>query len=196
MSPFVTKLQRIAREAGGDLLLVSRSEFAGYTVKRGVTRPPGVGGLACSYSARVVFLCRALYRRRYLVVDLVHEMWHVFGSPFRPSKCDDQNDLTAIAWEFALMRQIGASRTMWKCRWARCFNNGGWVNGWPAPPSGRLGDISTVRFLFWANHMMDVGQRQGYTVKTEGETPKTLVLGCVRKDGLPVMLRSDVRPRW
>lgn len=196
MSPFVTKLQRIAREAGGDLLLVSRSEFAGYTVKRGVTRPPGVAGLACSYGARVIFLCRALYRRRYLVVDLVHEMWHVFGSPLRPSKCHDDGDYAAIAWELALMRQIGASLTMWQRRWMRNVDGGVGGYGWPSPPSGKgkLGAILTVRlFLLWANHMMDVGQKQGYTVEVGDET---LSLGCVREDGLPVMLRSNVRPRW
>ena len=125
----------------------------------------------------------------------VHEMWHVWGSPIAPQDCDDQIDIRGIAWEMALLRQIGCPLTKWQGRWAQSACEGGFWHPWPEPPSGRLGDASARRFMTWANAMIETGKTTGYTIHG-GRGLGQVTLGCVRDDGRPVMLRSDLRPRW
>lgn len=182
----VLKLQDICHAAGGHIVFVSKRRFAEILQKRGVTRPPGIAGLAANYKYKTVFLSLACYRRSHLIADLAHEMWHILGSPLPPQKCDDENDVKSVAWKLALLRQIGCPLTQWQARWATSNNEGGMGSPWPDPPQGKLGDASPEVFLSWADRMIEAGKTAGYSIAGDS----AISLGCVREDGRPVMLRS------
>jgi len=194
MTFYVERLRAVARAAGGALVLVPEAAFGGLVARREITRPPGVGGLAANYRRRIVYLCRALYKGRHLVADLAHEMWHVFGSPIPPTKCEDVKYYWSNAWELALLKRIGAPLTFWQSRWGESEGGPGvelLAAGWPRMPPGKLRDVPVRQFLVWANRMMRAGATRGYFY--DGGSvgySKGFEFGVVDVEGCPVMLRG------
>ncbi len=191
----IVRLQRLAISHGGELRLVSRREFDRLATHAYITGPPAVGGLASDYRRRRVYVGPRVCRT-HLVANVVHEMWHVFGSPVPPSRSNDTAMLFGAAWELALMRQIGCSLEHWRRRWREVGEPGLYYGGWPPLPLGRLIDASRATFLRWAESTIEHGKTHGYHVNVNDpfhHTTRPCRIGCIQPDGGPLFLNRGLR---
>lgn len=181
---YVERLREFARENGGDVLVVERNEFTQLSSRCGFYPVPGGARMGLHYRRRYVAMQGPILdRATHLIVNLVHELWHVFGAPAPPTSMCDEGNYWSIAWELALMQHIRCPLVRWQRRWGKSTGDGVAFKNWPAPILGRLRDASPARFLSWAHDMIETGKTRGYRIDR-------VEVGCVTADG-----QAKIHPR-
>lgn len=150
----VRRLQSFARRNGGDLLVLGPAAFD-RTCDASFTAHPFSGWIGSHYRRRLIAWCPVYPFSPRLLGALVHESWHVFGSPTGPARCDEAH-VWALAWELALTRRIGCSLSVFQRHWGRLDYEGEDLRPWPTPPPGQLRTASRRVFMRWALGMLRV----------------------------------------
>jgi hypothetical protein len=109
----LARLRRVARRWGGDILVLTEKKYDDqfeFTLRAGFSGAPFTSRarLGVFYARKQVVLVPSSELN---LMDVLHELAHVFASKKSPNNADEYNFL---GWEWAFAHRLGVSRREWQ----------------------------------------------------------------------------------